>query len=220
MYSFFHHSINGIFCFRFYVFALSSNTRNWLDALKCATTNECICFWHARLQITQLTNDMKYSIQMNRLKLELACASNNQMNEWSTVLFRKTKRNKQKTNAKGGVAAWPDVQKSGATLGNLTPADRHGSVQVCPFCGPRFVSCFVYISHQPTHHQTRIYKYNTSPSPLHTLFGCWINIAFILPFELNSVYTKLPPCFLCVFYYHSHVCSVRNFLVMSFNLQF
>ncbi|XP_031636320.1 casein kinase I isoform X4 [Contarinia nasturtii] len=35
------------------------------------------------------------------------------------------------TNAKGGVAAaWPDVQKSGATLGNLTPADRHGSVQV------------------------------------------------------------------------------------------
>ncbi|XP_055324898.1 casein kinase I isoform X12 [Sitodiplosis mosellana] len=35
-----------------------------------------------------------------------------------------------KTNAKGGVAAWPDVQKSGATLGNLTPADRHGSVQV------------------------------------------------------------------------------------------
>lgn len=36
----------------------------------------------------------------------------------------------QKTNAKGGVAAWPDVQKSGTTLGNLTPADRHGSVQV------------------------------------------------------------------------------------------
>ncbi|XP_037707393.1 casein kinase I isoform X6 [Drosophila subpulchrella] len=35
-----------------------------------------------------------------------------------------------KTNAKGGVAAWPDVPKSGATLGNLTPADRHGSVQV------------------------------------------------------------------------------------------
>ncbi|XP_037038418.1 casein kinase I isoform X1 [Bradysia coprophila] len=35
-----------------------------------------------------------------------------------------------KTNAKSGVAAWPDVQKSGATLGNLTPADRHGSVQV------------------------------------------------------------------------------------------
>ncbi|XP_037707398.1 casein kinase I isoform X10 [Drosophila subpulchrella] len=34
------------------------------------------------------------------------------------------------TNAKGGVAAWPDVPKSGATLGNLTPADRHGSVQV------------------------------------------------------------------------------------------
>lgn len=37
----------------------------------------------------------------------------------------------KKTNAKGGIAAWPDVQKSGATLGNLTPADRHGSVQVC-----------------------------------------------------------------------------------------
>ncbi|XP_017470906.1 PREDICTED: casein kinase I isoform X3 [Rhagoletis zephyria] len=35
-----------------------------------------------------------------------------------------------KTNAKGGVAAWPDVPKPGATLGNLTPADRHGSVQV------------------------------------------------------------------------------------------
>ncbi|XP_051863429.1 casein kinase I isoform X25 [Drosophila sulfurigaster albostrigata] len=34
------------------------------------------------------------------------------------------------TNAKGGVAAWPDVPKPGATLGNLTPADRHGSVQV------------------------------------------------------------------------------------------
>ncbi|CAO1421841.1 unnamed protein product [Diamesa serratosioi] len=33
-----------------------------------------------------------------------------------------------KTN-KGGVAAWPDVPKQG-TLGNLTPADRHGSVQV------------------------------------------------------------------------------------------
>lgn len=31
----------------------------------------------------------------------------------------------------GGVAAWSDVQKTGATLGNLTPADRHGSVQVC-----------------------------------------------------------------------------------------
>ncbi|CAD7093663.1 unnamed protein product [Hermetia illucens] len=35
-----------------------------------------------------------------------------------------------KTNAKGAVAAWPDVPKPGATLGNLTPADRHGSVQV------------------------------------------------------------------------------------------
>lgn len=29
---------------------------------------------------------------------------------------------------KGGVAAWADVPKG--TLGNLTPADRHGSVQV------------------------------------------------------------------------------------------
>nr|NP_001369019.1 gilgamesh, isoform O [Drosophila melanogaster]QJC18469.1 gilgamesh, isoform O [Drosophila melanogaster] len=37
-----------------------------------------------------------------------------------------------KTNAKGGVAAWPDVPKPGATLGNLTPADRHGSVQRLP----------------------------------------------------------------------------------------
>ncbi|XP_017847090.1 casein kinase I isoform X6 [Drosophila busckii] len=35
-----------------------------------------------------------------------------------------------KTNAKGGVAAWPEVPKPGATHGNLTPADRHGSVQV------------------------------------------------------------------------------------------
>lgn len=44
-------------------------------------------------------------------------------------------------NAKGGVAAaWPDVQKSGATLGNLTPADRHGSVQVCVL-DPRSVFC-------------------------------------------------------------------------------
>ncbi|XP_017847088.1 casein kinase I isoform X4 [Drosophila busckii] len=34
------------------------------------------------------------------------------------------------TNAKGGVAAWPEVPKPGATHGNLTPADRHGSVQV------------------------------------------------------------------------------------------
>ncbi|XP_063696173.1 casein kinase I isoform X3 [Culicoides brevitarsis] len=34
------------------------------------------------------------------------------------------------TNAKGGVAAWSDVPKQGNTLGNLTPADRHGSVQV------------------------------------------------------------------------------------------
>ncbi|XP_055688595.1 casein kinase I isoform X4 [Lutzomyia longipalpis] len=35
-----------------------------------------------------------------------------------------------KTNAKGNVAAWTDVPKTGVTLGNLTPADRHGSVQV------------------------------------------------------------------------------------------
>ncbi|XP_063696181.1 casein kinase I isoform X10 [Culicoides brevitarsis] len=35
-----------------------------------------------------------------------------------------------RTNAKGGVAAWSDVPKQGNTLGNLTPADRHGSVQV------------------------------------------------------------------------------------------
>ncbi|XP_062564267.1 casein kinase I isoform X11 [Armigeres subalbatus] len=35
-----------------------------------------------------------------------------------------------KTNSKGGVAAWPDVPKQTGTLGNLTPADRHGSVQV------------------------------------------------------------------------------------------
>ncbi|XP_055637406.1 casein kinase I isoform X1 [Toxorhynchites rutilus septentrionalis] len=36
----------------------------------------------------------------------------------------------QQTNSKGGVAAWPDVPKQTGTLGNLTPADRHGSVQV------------------------------------------------------------------------------------------
>lgn len=36
---------------------------------------------------------------------------------------------KNKQTSKGGVAAWPDVPKQG-TLGNLTPADRHGSVQV------------------------------------------------------------------------------------------
>ncbi|XP_055378017.1 casein kinase I isoform X7 [Condylostylus longicornis] len=35
-----------------------------------------------------------------------------------------------KANTKQGVSAWPDVPKQGATLGNLTPADRHGSVQV------------------------------------------------------------------------------------------
>uniref|UniRef100_A0A182TBT0 Casein kinase 1 gamma C-terminal domain-containing protein n=1 Tax=Anopheles maculatus TaxID=74869 RepID=A0A182TBT0_9DIPT len=35
------------------------------------------------------------------------------------------------TNSKGGVAAWPDVPKQTGTLGNLTPADRHGSVQFC-----------------------------------------------------------------------------------------
>ncbi|KAH8295127.1 hypothetical protein KR018_007552, partial [Drosophila ironensis] len=42
----------------------------------------------------------------------------------------KDRHNVAKQNAKGGVAAWPDVPKPGATLGNLTPADRHGSVQV------------------------------------------------------------------------------------------
>ncbi|KAH8321996.1 hypothetical protein KR074_007765, partial [Drosophila pseudoananassae] len=42
----------------------------------------------------------------------------------------KDRHNLAKQNAKGGVAAWPDVPKPGATLGNLTPADRHGSVQV------------------------------------------------------------------------------------------
>uniref|UniRef100_A0A182F828 non-specific serine/threonine protein kinase n=1 Tax=Anopheles albimanus TaxID=7167 RepID=A0A182F828_ANOAL len=42
---------------------------------------------------------------------------------------RHTPANKQ-TNSKGGVAAWPDVPKQTGTLGNLTPADRHGSVQV------------------------------------------------------------------------------------------
>ncbi|XP_058057795.1 casein kinase I isoform X1 [Anopheles bellator] len=36
----------------------------------------------------------------------------------------------RQTNSKGGVAAWPDVPKQTGTLGNLTPADRHGSVQV------------------------------------------------------------------------------------------
>ncbi|EAT44236.1 AAEL004351-PC [Aedes aegypti] len=43
---------------------------------------------------------------------------------------RHTPVNKQQTNSKGGVAAWPDVPKQTGTLGNLTPADRHGSVQV------------------------------------------------------------------------------------------
>lgn len=39
-----------------------------------------------------------------------------------------------KTNAKGNVAAWSDMPKPGVVLGNLTPADRHGSVQVrAPF---------------------------------------------------------------------------------------
>ncbi|XKL63992.1 hypothetical protein PGB90_006356 [Kerria lacca] len=36
-----------------------------------------------------------------------------------------------KGGGKGGVTAWPDVSKQSThTLGNLTPADRHGSVQV------------------------------------------------------------------------------------------
>lgn len=40
-----------------------------------------------------------------------------------------------------GVAAWPDVPKG--TLGNLTPADRHGSVQVRVGVFPKFsVSLF------------------------------------------------------------------------------
>lgn len=46
-----------------------------------------------------------------------------------TIPKSKNKINVQ-TNAKGGVAAWSDVPKQGNTLGNLTPADRHGSVQV------------------------------------------------------------------------------------------
>lgn len=39
-------------------------------------------------------------------------------------------------SAKGNVAAWSDMPKPGVALGNLTPADRHGSVQVRarPFC--------------------------------------------------------------------------------------
>lgn len=61
---------------------------------------------------------------------------------------------KKKTNAKGGVAAWPDVQKSGATLGNLTPADRHGSVQVCPFCGPRLIFLFLFAPSSLSHKHT------------------------------------------------------------------
>ncbi|CRL07157.1 CLUMA_CG020148, isoform C [Clunio marinus] len=39
------------------------------------------------------------------------------------------KHNPTKTSKGGGVAAWPDLPKQG-NLGNLTPADRHGSVQV------------------------------------------------------------------------------------------
>lgn len=49
------------------------------------------------------------------------------------------------TNAKGGVAAWPDVPKPGATLGNLTPADRHGSVQVSRLWVSIIIS-YMYIS--------------------------------------------------------------------------
>lgn len=45
--------------------------------------------------------------------------------------FLKITQKNLKTNTnKGGVSAWPDAPKQGATLGNLTPADRHGSVQV------------------------------------------------------------------------------------------
>lgn len=71
------------------------------------------------------------------------------------------KQTKQKTNAKGGVAAWPDVQKSGATLGNLTPADRHGSVQVRPFLWTHefFFFCFHFISfhtYTPLHIHTHL----------------------------------------------------------------
>lgn len=51
-----------------------------------------------------------------------------------SIQIYKKKTEIAQTNAKSGVAAWPDVQKSGATLGNLTPADRHGSVQVRCFC--------------------------------------------------------------------------------------
>lgn len=61
----------------------------------------------------------------------------NEIKNQTTTKIPNSKQNKNqktfenpKTNAKGGVAAWPDVQKSSATLGNLTPADRHGSVQV------------------------------------------------------------------------------------------
>lgn len=43
-----------------------------------------------------------------------------------------------------GVAAWPDVPKG--TLGNLTPADRHGSVQVRVGVFPNFCFFSVFLN--------------------------------------------------------------------------
>lgn len=75
--------------------------------------------------------EMKYDGQ-NSLSLAVVQYNNDQISpsfEW-----KKNRKNKSieprsyvQTN-KGGVAAWADVPKG--TLGNLTPADRHGSVQV------------------------------------------------------------------------------------------
>lgn len=75
------------------------------------------------------------------------------------------------TNAKGGVAAWPDVPKPGVTLGNLTPADRHGSVQVSPNFQPnsqisyRVASrfCELAAEDQHQHQEAPIASIITSP---------------------------------------------------------
>lgn len=83
--------------------------------------------------------------QLSKTHIEHIKLLAHQINQIDEKKKQKTKQitniPNQKTNAKGGVAAWPDVQKTGATLGNLTPADRHGSVQVCPFVYVRAFFC-------------------------------------------------------------------------------
>lgn len=79
----------------------------------------------------------------------------------------------QQTNSKGGVAAWPDVPKQTGTLGNLTPADRHGSVQVRVF-QPLPVSllwwccccwCFSFRFSVLSFHNTALVSENNSQKP-------------------------------------------------------